>query len=224
MKIFRILPIALALAAGATACSSGGVRALEDFELQYYEKLSSRLETTGAGLAEVADLLAQNEQRANREILRLRDRIAVEGLLHAAGDALAAEGDAQGRNRAVLFGVADAAGQSAATLQEWNAQSKERAKRLAGNFGQLASLVKQTVSTERTLHAYFNQPAGAELLSMLRETQRQIEAFHGTIEAADSCNPVLERLEALSAKAENKVDKAGDSLDRFLQILSKRSR
>jgi hypothetical protein len=224
------VPLALCLAAVAllTACSTSGIRRLNDVETKYFTDLKTQLQDSSGEMQRVLDKrTAVNEETALREIALLDDNIRRAKVVYSVREVLTAPKQDSAafiqvtRNKIILYHLAEAGQARNEKLVAELAKGREERKQLISDLGTLNKLVAEVITSNEVLHNHLNRSGTAQLADIIAEVGRQVTAFNEGLKAADQSNAAIQKMVEAGKAADKRVQQADDALFQFIDVWSK---
>jgi hypothetical protein len=208
----------------ATACAHSGVRDLSGREVAYFEALSAELSHADGVLKEIAAGNRVTEERAVSEVVQYQAKVEASRLVYSVREVLTAPKGDQApfvqatRNKVVLLQLASLAGLLDERVSAELAVGDERRRQLAKLTRQLRETVGDVVESGQSIHQYLDRSGSQEILDVIAETKRQLDAFQGSIAEAEKSNGAIAVLQEKSEKADKAVTQTSDAINRLIDL------
>ena len=222
-----ILVVFVATVPLMTACSSAGIRALNETESKYFSDLNQHLKDTISPMQQTLNATAVNEQVALRQIALLDDNIRRAKLVYSVREVLSAPKNESAafiqvtRNKIILYYLAETGQAQNEKLVAEVKKGEEERKQLISDLASLNKLVSEAIASNQALHNHLNQSGSAQLANVIDEVGRQIAAFNTRIKAANESNPAIQQMVEAGKAADKRAQQADEGLSKFIDVWSK---
>jgi len=208
----------------ATACAHSGVRDLSGREVAYFQALSAELSHADGVLGEIAAGNRVTEERAVSEVAQYQAKVEASRLVYSVREVLTApKGDhapfiQATRNKVVLLQLASLADLLSERVSAEMAIGDERRRQLAKLTRQLRATVGDVVESGQSIHQYLDRSGSQEVLDIIVETKRQLDAFQGSVAEAEKSNAAIAVLQDKGEKADRAVTQTSDAINRLVDL------
>jgi hypothetical protein len=208
----------------ASACAHSGVRDLSGREVAYFQALSTELSHADGVLKEIAAGNRVTEERAVSEVVQYQTKVEASRLVYSVREVLTAPKGDQApfvqatRNKVVLLQLASLADLLDERVSAELAVGDERRRQLAKLTRQLRETVGDVVESGQSIHQYLDRSGSQEILDVIAETKRQLDAFQGSIADAEKSNAAIAVLQEKSEKADKAVTQTSDAINRLIDL------
>lgn len=209
------------------ACSTSGIRKLNEVETEYFSKLKSHLQDSTPKLQNLLEnRTAVNEEAALLHVALLDDNIRRAKLVYSLREVLTAPASDSAefvqatRNKVILYHLAEASQARNERLAAELAKGKEERRQLISDLDALNKLVAETIASNEVLHNHLDKPGTAQLTDFIAEVGHQVTAFNEGIKAADQNNTAIQHMVEAGKVADRRVQRAEEGLSKFIDVWS----
>jgi hypothetical protein len=207
-----------------SACSSVGIRKLNETETKYFSDLNTHLKGSVDRMQKPLTTTARNEETALRQIALLDDNIRRAKVVYSVREVLTApKTDSAAfiqvtRNKIILYYLAEVGQAQNEKLAAELAKGREERKQLISDLGSLTKLVSDAIASNQVLHNHLNESGTAQLADFIAEVDRQVTAFNEGLRAADQNNVAIQRMVEAGKAADKRVQQADEGLSKFIDV------
>jgi hypothetical protein len=211
----------------ASACAHSGTRELSQRELDYFKALSAELARSDRALREIASGNRVTEERAISEVVQYQAGVEASRFVYSVREVLTAPASDRApliqatRNKVILLQLASLADLESERVKVELAIGDDRRRQLAKLTTQLRASVGDVIETGEAIHRYLDRNEVAQLLDVVAETKRQLDAFQGSIAEAEQSNSAVIALQEKGDKADRVVTQTSDAINRLVDLWSR---
>jgi hypothetical protein len=218
-KLCLVLLSLFALA-GCSGLSGKATRALTASELDYLNRLRSRVAENGPKLDEtlatMTSLTARHVAREHTLALSISKAKLLESMKSPWAPA-AQQGQLETQRSVALYHLYDLAEAERAVIDARVAERRAATKAVADSYGQLRILIDRAIENEKVLLAYLDRPQSTRIAGVATTFLAEVQAFNRQLALSE--HPELRKLATSLVAAEERVSKARERIDAALKLV-----